>query len=471
MDRRVQTDRVDFAELFLMMDFGPAKPNQTAVVFEEANAVGFDARLRQLVSEGLGAEISLIGVSGKRRIVDEAESLVVLARYEGPCGERFDHHGEGTPHLMQRPNLAQAIRLGDRNMPRHRRLAPHLENRSFSERVGAHAIEHRAQYSFGFLVMVVGDERFEVKRVVDSDAPEVANRVAAAGRDDTGEAAWRRVKRFDPAVIEAIVAEIERQRVVEQMARRLHCHRVVSGHVHNLHHRWSLWLLAGCLLRRRATLRPMARPRTPKGRAQRTHELLKGEYPEAICELDHENSFQLLIATILSAQATDVGVNKATPGLFARFPDAESLAEAELSEVESLIGTLGLFRNKAKSITKCAQQLMDHHDGEVPTSYKDLTALGGVGRKTANVVRSVALDLPGLPVDTHVLRLSNLLGITTLTDPVKVEMELNPMVPAAERGEFSLRLILHGRRVCIARRPRCEDCVLASFCPSSTVPG
>lgn len=215
----------------------------------------------------------------------------------------------------------------------------------------------------------------------------------------------------------------------------------------------------------------MARPRTAKGRARRTHELLAGEYPEAECELDHESPFQLLIATILSAQATDVGVNKATPGLFARFSDAESLAEADLGEVEQLIGTLGLFRNKAKSVTRCAQQLIERHDGEVPTSYADLTALAGVGRKTANVVRSVALGLPGLPVDTHVLRLSGLLGLTTETDPVKVEMVLNPMVPAAERGEFSLRMILHGRRVCIARRPRCEDCVLASFCPSSTVPG
>ncbi len=219
----------------------------------------------------------------------------------------------------------------------------------------------------------------------------------------------------------------------------------------------------------RSTLRSMARPRTPKGRARRVHERLALEYPEAVCELDHSSPFQLLIATILSAQATDVGVNKATPGLFARFPDAESLAEANREEVEQLIGTLGLFRNKAKSIVTCAQQLMDRHDGEVPTSMKDLTALAGVGRKTANVVRSVALDLPGLPVDTHVLRLSGLLELTEQTDPVKVELELNPMVPAAERGEFSLRMILHGRRVCVARRPRCEDCVLADFCPSTSL--
>lgn len=210
----------------------------------------------------------------------------------------------------------------------------------------------------------------------------------------------------------------------------------------------------------------MAKPRSPKGRARRTHERLAAEYPDAECELDHENPFQLLIATILSAQATDVGVNKVTPDLFARYPDAEALAGASNEEVEELIGSLGLFRNKAKSIIKCSNQLVERHDGRVPTAMKDLTALAGVGRKTANVVRSVALDLPGLPVDTHVLRLSRLLGLTTETDPVKVEYELNPMVPAAERGVFSLRMILHGRRVCVARRPKCAECVLNDFCPS-----
>ncbi len=194
-----------------------------------------------------------------------------------------------------------------------------------------------------------------------------------------------------------------------------------------------------------------------------------------MCELDHNTPFQLLIATILSAQATDVGVNKATPGLFARYPDAESLSEANIEDVEGLINSLGLYRNKAKSITKCARQLMDNHQGQVPTSMKELVALAGVGRKTANVVRSVALNLPGLPVDTHVLRLSQLLQLTDelsethQRDAQKVEMVLNPMVPAAERGEFSLRLILHGRRVCIARRPQCAECVLNDFCPSSTV--
>jgi len=213
----------------------------------------------------------------------------------------------------------------------------------------------------------------------------------------------------------------------------------------------------------------MARPRTPKGRARRTHDHLADLYPDAECELDHANPFQLLIATILSAQATDVGVNKVTPGLFARFGDAESLAEADPEEVETLISSLGLFRNKAKSITKCARQLVEQHEGEVPTSMKDLTALAGVGRKTANVVRSVALGEPGLPVDTHVLRLSKRLALTELEDPVKVELALNPMIPASERGLFSLRMILHGRRVCGARKPNCADCPLAYYCPSVVV--
>ena len=189
----------------------------------------------------------------------------------------------------------------------------------------------------------------------------------------------------------------------------------------------------------------------------------------AICELDHSNAFELLVATILSAQCTDKRVNLVTPALFERYPTPEDLAAAEPAELEELIRSTGFYASKARNLTSMAQRLVDHHDGDVPSSMKDLTALAGVGRKTANVVRAEALGLPGLPVDTHVLRLSNLLGLTAETDPVKVEHELNPMVPAAERGEFSLRLILHGRRVCIARRPRCGECVLADFCPSSQV--
>ncbi len=211
----------------------------------------------------------------------------------------------------------------------------------------------------------------------------------------------------------------------------------------------------------------MARPRTPKGRAQRTHLLLKDEYPEAECELDYSTPFELLTATILSAQATDVSVNKATPKLFEAYPTPADLAAASPEEIEPYINSIGLFRSKAKNVVGMANRLVDEYGGEVPGAMSDLVSLPGVGRKTANVVRSVALGLPGLPVDTHVGRLVRRLDITQETDAVKVELALNPMVPAGERGEFSLRIILHGRRVCFARNPACDLCVLASFCPSA----
>jgi endonuclease-3 len=185
-----------------------------------------------------------------------------------------------------------------------------------------------------------------------------------------------------------------------------------------------------------------------------------------VCELDHSSPYELLAATILSAQCTDERVNMVTPVLFARYPTPAHLAEADPAEVEEIIRSTGFYRNKARSLLGMAGAIEDRFGGEVPGAMSDLVTVPGVGRKTANVVRSVALDLPGLPVDTHVLRLSRRLGLTEETDPVKVEMELNPMVPAAERGGFSLRLILHGRRVCAARRPRCGDCVLAWMCPS-----
>jgi endonuclease-3 len=190
---------------------------------------------------------------------------------------------------------------------------------------------------------------------------------------------------------------------------------------------------------------------------------------EARCELDHTSPFELLVATILSAQCTDERVNLTTPDLFARYPTPEALAGAEMAELEELIRPTGFYRNKSRSLVGMAHALVVDHGSRVPTGLDDLVALPGVGRKTANVIRSVAFGLPGLPVDTHVSRLSRLLGLTTQVDPVKIEMELNPMIPAAERGDFSLRMILHGRRVCIARRPRCEDCVLNDFCPSSRV--
>jgi endonuclease-3 len=173
------------------------------------------------------------------------------------------------------------------------------------------------------------------------------------------------------------------------------------------------------------------------------------------------------VATILSAQTTDERVNLVTPALFARYPTPADLAAADRNELEALIKTTGFFRNKAKSLVGMAQAVVERFDGTIPAPLKDLVTLPGVGRKTGNVVRSVAFGLPGLPVDTHVGRLVRRLGITSETDPVKVELALNAIVPPAQRGTLSLRLILHGRQVCVARRPRCGACLLADFCPSA----
>ena len=212
----------------------------------------------------------------------------------------------------------------------------------------------------------------------------------------------------------------------------------------------------------------MGKPRTPKGRAREVIALLASEYPgdaKELCALIHDNPYQLLAATILSAQTTDEMVNSVTPTLFARYPTPADLAASDPEEVEGLIHPTGFFRAKTRSLVGMAAALEERYGGEVPTAMEDLVTIPGVGRKTANVVRSVGFGLPGLPVDTHVGRLSRRLGLTTETDPVKVEAELNAIVPARERGAFSLRLILHGRRICQARRPRCDSCVLAHLCP------
>src|SRR5947209_2519509 len=216
----------------------------------------------------------------------------------------------------------------------------------------------------------------------------------------------------------------------------------------------------------------MGIPRTPKGRAREAVARLASEYPgtaKELCALQHDNPFQLLAATILSAQTTDERVNMVTPELFRTYPTAGDLAAANPDDVERIIKSTGFFRNKTKSLIAMAQALEERFGGEVPDTLEELVTLPGVGRKTANVILSVDFDKPGLPVDTHVGRISRLLGLTTQTDPVKVELELNEIVPPDERGKLSLRLILHGRKVCIARRPRCEDCILNDFCPSSSV--
>lgn len=193
-------------------------------------------------------------------------------------------------------------------------------------------------------------------------------------------------------------------------------------------------------------------------------------YPDADCELDFKTPFQLLIATILSAQTTDVSVNKVTPRLFARFPDAKSLAEADPEEVKEIIKATGFFNAKAKSIQKCAEALIEKFGGQVPGNQDDLVTLPGVGRKTANVVLGVAFGVPGWTVDTHVQRLSGRLGFTKETDPYKIELDLQKLFPEQDWSKFSITLIWHGRRLCFARKPACEQCPINQSCPSSLVP-
>jgi endonuclease-3 len=190
-------------------------------------------------------------------------------------------------------------------------------------------------------------------------------------------------------------------------------------------------------------------------------------YPEVRCPLVHRNTFELLVAVILSAQCTDEAVNRVTPEMFRRFPDAESLSRASAAEIENVIRSLGLFRAKARSLQSCAKQLLEQFNGQVPSTIEDLTRLAGVGRKTANVVLGHAFAIPGIAVDTHCRRVSNRLGLTRHLDPVKIEFDLRRLLPPEEWTRFSHRLIVHGRRVCFARRPACEGCVLNDLCPSS----
>lgn len=192
-------------------------------------------------------------------------------------------------------------------------------------------------------------------------------------------------------------------------------------------------------------------------------------YPDADCELDYKNPFELLISVILSAQTTDVQVNKATPNLFKRFPTAKALAEGDLDEIKELIKATGFFNAKATNIQRCAQALVERFNGEVPKTLEELTTLPGAGRKTANVVLGVAFDVPGWTVDTHVQRLSQRLGLTKETDPYKIELDLQKTFPDKDWSKYSITLIWHGRRLCYARNPDCGHCPINNLCPSSEV--
>jgi endonuclease III len=195
---------------------------------------------------------------------------------------------------------------------------------------------------------------------------------------------------------------------------------------------------------------------------------LKRLYPDATCSLTYETPVQLLVATILSAQCTDDRVNKVTPALFQRFPDAAALASADLLELETLIRSTGFYHNKAKNIQGACQLIAQKYGGEVPKRMEQLLELPGVARKTANVVLAHAYGInAGVTVDTHVKRLSHRLGLTEQTDPVKVERDLMPLLPIEDWENWSIRLIYHGRAVCAARRPACDRCLLADICPSA----
>ena len=221
-------------------------------------------------------------------------------------------------------------------------------------------------------------------------------------------------------------------------------------------------------VQKKATTKKATPKKPAKKIVDRSAEILKRLkvlYPVAICELDHESPFQLLAATILSAQCTDARVNMVTPALFAEYPTAQAMSVADISRVEELVRSTGFYQTKAKNLIGMAAAVMNRYGGEVPREIEELVTLPGVGRKTANVLRSVVFDLPGLAVDTHVGRLSRRLGLTVEEDPVKVEYELNALFPPEEWGGFSLRLILHGRRVCDAKKPACHLCELNDICP------
>jgi endonuclease-3 len=205
-----------------------------------------------------------------------------------------------------------------------------------------------------------------------------------------------------------------------------------------------------------------------KARAIEVNERLRRQYPDARVELDFTNPFELLIATILAAQSTDVRVNIVTKGLFRKYPSPQAFANASQVEMEVNVKQTGFFRNKAKAVIACSQAIVERHGGEVPRTMDELTALPGVGRKTANVVLGNAMNIEaGIIVDTHVTRLSGRLGFTKHADPVDIEQDLMKIVPKGEWTKFANHLILHGRRVCIARKPQCPECVLNDICPSA----
>ncbi len=200
-------------------------------------------------------------------------------------------------------------------------------------------------------------------------------------------------------------------------------------------------------------------------RAQKIYSALIKEYPDAHCTLDYRNPYELLVATILAAQCTDERVNIVTPALFERYPDAAALARAEPGELEEMIRSTGFFRNKAKSLLQMATAVIDKHGGEIPSTMADLTALAGVGRKTANVVLGNCFGAPALIVDTHFKRLSTRLGFTREKNPAKIEDDLAKIIPEKKQTMWSHLMVFHGRNTCTARKPKCPECPIRNLCP------
>ena len=206
---------------------------------------------------------------------------------------------------------------------------------------------------------------------------------------------------------------------------------------------------------------------TKKERALFAVEALKKEYPDAICSLTAGNEFELLVATRLSAQCTDARVNLVTPALFAKYRTVEDYANADIADIEELIRSCGFYHDKAKSIIGMAKKIISDFDGRVPDNMEDLTSLPGVGRKTANLICGDVYGKPAVVADTHLIRITNLLGLVDTKDPYKVELELKKLLPPAESNDFCHRCVLHGRAVCVARRPRCAECCMAQVCKSA----
>lgn len=206
---------------------------------------------------------------------------------------------------------------------------------------------------------------------------------------------------------------------------------------------------------------------TKKERAQGICEILKSEYPEAVCQLNADTPFQLIVATRLSAQCTDARVNLVTPALFEKYPSENELAEAPLDDVENLIHSCGFYHGKARDLIGMATMVRDIYGGVLPDTIEELTKLPGVGRKTANLIVGDVYKKPAVVADTHVIRITNLLGLTDSKDPTKVEMQLKKILPPEESNDFCHRIVLHGRAVCIARRPKCDECALKPLCKNS----